>query len=109
MSLNLIQGLPRFVSGLGGFFVMLLTAIAFVILLWAAIDCAERTFPKRYEKPLWLLTVLCGMPPLGAIVYLAVRHSEFSAPEAEGSETTKPSAPDANPSAESGEEPQVTQ
>lgn len=60
------------------FMLLAMALLALALVLWASIDCAQRSFKNPLEKPVWLLVILAGLPPLGSIVYLAVKHSEFA-------------------------------
>ena len=54
----------------GGIFFMILALLAFVLWIWALIDCLTSSMPTT-EKLLWVL-VIFFLPLLGSILYFAI-------------------------------------
>lgn len=67
-----MNGILLFLGGIGGWEVLLLSAIVIpaILWLWALIDCLKSNFNNN-NKLVWVILIVLA-PFLGAILYLAI-------------------------------------
>lgn len=71
----MIETIFLFFAGLGGFEILLVILLPFLLMIWAIVDLIKSDFKDQSTKIVWALVILF-FPFLGSIIYLIFGRSQ---------------------------------